>query len=284
MIENILKAYSYLPHFRGKTMLGHKMLKTLGKAVPEKQVQKLQSGFRIELDLQDRMQAAMYLRRCHEPETESVFNKIAPQTKVFFDVGANIGYFSFLVKHLSPHSQVYSFEPLPQNIAAYQNNRQLNGFQKMELCEVCVADQTGETEFLIPPPEESGWGRMAHRDLFSGEKIKRSVVTLDEFCRENNIQHLDLMKIDVEGYEYKVLKGAQKTIETLRPQICIELNEPCLLDTGTSGTEIFAFFKSKNYKMFAIDRANGLKLVNSPLPYYRFLNYFAFPAEHQRNW
>ncbi len=113
----------------------------------------------------------------------------------------------------------------------------------MHLQEVCVADKQGETEFLIPPSEESGWGRMAHRDLFSGEKIKRSVITLDEFCEENNLTGVDFMKIDVEGYEFKVLQGAKKLIDGQRPRICIELNEPCLLDTGTSGEEIFQFIR-----------------------------------------
>lgn len=271
-----LKTYTKIPNFRGKNFIGQKLLKFL--APPQaKQEQKMLTGFRLQLDLRDRMQSVMFMKRCHEPETEMVFKEIAKTSQVFLDVGANIGYFSFLVKQMSPHAEVYSFEPLPQNIEAYKKNQQLNQFSKMHLQEVCVADQKGETEFLIPPKEESGWGRMAHRDLFSGEKIKRPVITLDQFCQEKQMGKVDLMKIDVEGYEYKVLKGAINIIEKDRPRICIELNEPCLLDTGTSGEEIFAFFKQRKYRMHALDPQKGLFAVEAPLPYYKYLNYFALP-------
>lgn len=273
---DFLKTYTLLPNFRGKNFLGQKILKVL----PKKSfvhLQKMLTGFRLQLDLRDRMQSVIFIKRCHEPETEMVFKEMAKTSKVFFDVGANIGYFSFLVKQMSPQAKVYSFEPLPKNIEAYKKNRELNNFASMELQEVCVADKAGDTEFLIPPSEESGWGRMAHRDLFSGEKIQRSVVTLDQFCENHDITGVDLMKIDVEGYEFKVLQGAQKLIETQRPRICIELNEPCLLDTGTSGEEIFQFFKERNYEMFALDTKKGLLKVQAPVPYYKYLNYFALP-------
>ncbi len=273
---DLIKTYTLLPNFRGKNFLGQKLLKVLSKK-SSSQVQKMLTGFRLQLDLQDRMQAVMFIKRCHEPETEIVFKEMAKTSKVFLDVGANIGYFSFLVKQMSPQSKVYSFEPLPQNILAYEKNRELNNFSSMFLQEVCVADKHGETEFLIPPSEESGWGRMAHRELFSGEKIKRSVVTLDEFCEQHQLSAVDFIKIDVEGYEFKVLQGATKIIESQRPRICIELNEPCLLDTGTSSEEIFRFFKTRNYHMFALDAKKGLYRVHAPVPYYKFLNYFALP-------
>lgn len=273
---DFLKTYTLLPNFRGKNYLGQKLLKVLSKK-SSSQIQKMLTGFRLQLDLQDRMQSVMFIKRCHEPETEMVFKEMAKSSKLFLDVGANIGYFSFLVKQMSPQSKVYSFEPLPQNILAYQKNRELNNFSLMFLQELCVADKAGDTEFLIPPSEESGWGRMAHRDLFSGEKIKRQVVTLDEFCEQNQLTTVDFIKIDVEGYEFKVLQGAQKLIETQRPRICIELNEPCLLDTGTSGEEIFRFFKDRNYQMHALDTKKGLYKVQAPVPHYKYLNYFALP-------
>ncbi|MBY0385218.1 FkbM family methyltransferase [bacterium] len=272
----VLKVYTRLPNFRGKNFLGQKWLKFVNPQKKILQTQTMLTGFKLQLDLRDRMQSVMFIKRCHEPETEVVFKEMAQSCKVFFDVGANIGYFSFLTKQMAPRSQIYSFEPLPQNINAYKINRELNQFSLMELNEVCVADQKGETEFLIPPPEESGWGRMAHRDLFSGEKIKRSVITLDDFCRDRSISRVDLIKIDVEGYEFKVLKGATEMIEKYRPKICIELNEPCLLDTGTSGEEIFAYFKQRNYQMYAL-KNKGLLKVEAPVPYYKYLNYFALP-------
>lgn len=274
---DLFTLYTRLPNFSGKNFAGQKLLKAFNLNKNPFRVQIMQTGFRLRLNLRDRMQSVMYIKRCHEPETEVVFKEMARTSRVFLDVGANIGYFSFLVKQISPQAQVYSFEPLPQNIDSYKKNRELNHFTDMSLQETCVADKSGETEFLIPPGEESGWGRMAHRDLFSGEKIRRTVITLDQFCRDQKIDKVDLIKIDVEGYEFKVLQGAVDVIESHRPRVCIELNEPCLLDTGTSSQEIFAFFKKRNYQLHALDKKKGLVFVEAPLANYRFLNYFALP-------
>jgi FkbM family methyltransferase len=274
---DLLNLYTRIPNFRGKNFAGQKLLKVFNLKKNPFRLQTMRTGFRLRLNLQDRMQSVMYIKRCHEPETEIVFKEMARSSRVFLDVGANIGYFSFLVKQMSPQARVYSFEPLPQNIEAYKKNRELNNFDEMSLQETCVADKPGETEFLIPPSEESGWGRIADRDLFSGEKIRRAVITLDQFCRDQKIDEVDLIKIDVEGYELKVLHGALNVIESYRPRICIELNEPCLLDAGTSSQEIFAFFKKRNYQLHALDKRKGLISVEAPVAGYRFLNYFALP-------
>jgi FkbM family methyltransferase len=274
---DFVKAYSFLPNLRGKNMLGQKFLAIFPSLKRFKRVQKMRTGFTLELDLTDRMQSVIYLMRCHEPETEVVFKEIAKTTNTFIDVGANIGYFSFLVKQMSPQAQIHSFEPLPKNIESYKKNRELNSFSDMHLYESCVADRMGETEFLIPPLGESGWGRMAHRELFSGQKIKRDVITLDQFCAEKKITKVDLMKIDVEGYEMKVLQGAKQLIEKSRPKICIEINEPCLVDTGTSGAEIFSYLQERAYQMYALDKQRTLVAVDRPLEKYTYLNYFAFP-------
>ncbi|MBY0316021.1 MAG: FkbM family methyltransferase [Bdellovibrionales bacterium] len=273
MLE-LLKLYSHLPNFKGKNFLGQRVFaRTLsGQMFLD---QEMQDGFKLSLDVQDRMQRMIYIKRCHEPETEKVLKKLISKAKVFCDIGANFGYFSFLAQQLEPQAQIYSFEPLPKNIENFKKNLKLNAFSKIELVEACLSDQIGETEFLLPPAGESGWGRMAHRDLFSGEKIKRSVITLDSFFLQRKINQCDLIKIDVEGYEFKVLQGARNVIAKFKPQICIELNEPCLIDTGTSGEEIFKHLKSLGYRMHSISSSGELNAVDHPLKSYEYMNYIA---------
>lgn len=275
---NFLKLYSSIPNFKGKNFLGQKIFSSTFDR-HKNATQNMLSGFQMNLNFADRMQRLIYIKKCHEPETETVFAELIHGARVFCDVGANIGYFSFLAKQLNSTLQVFSFEPLPQNISAFKENQKLNSFAQVNLTEACVSNQLGEVEFLIPPTGESGWGRIAHKSMFSGEKIKRQVLTLDQFYHSHQIEFCDVLKIDVEGYEYKVLQGAEQTINRFRPKICIELNEPCLLDTGTSSAEIFSYFKQKKYKLFSISSSGKMIPTDEPLSNYEYLNYVALPYE-----
>lgn len=117
---DLFESYTKLPNFRGKNFVGQKLIKVFDLQKSPFRLQKMLMGFRLRLNLQDRMQSVIYIKRCHEPETEAVFKELARTSRVFLDIGANIGYFSFLVKQVSPQAQVHSFEPLPKNIESYK--------------------------------------------------------------------------------------------------------------------------------------------------------------------
>lgn len=270
----LLKAYSHLPNLKGKNYLGNLLVDWT--QLSGVHVQHMLFDFHLSLNLQDRIQRQMFIKRIYEPDTVANCIPFLKKSHTFFDVGANIGYFSLLAKAVNPRLQVYSFEPLPQNIECLKKNIALNPNFNIQIIEKCVSDKNGTTEFMIPPQNECGWGRIAYRDLFDGTKILRDVITIDDFCHKNQIQKVDFLKIDVEGFEFHVLKGAEKLLSSPHaPHICIEMNTSCFEDMGVSITEIFQFLIDKNYTLYSLSKDGSLAATSRPVENYLHLNYFA---------
>jgi FkbM family methyltransferase len=274
-VINLLDLYSRLPNWKGKLFLANKFITPHPHDMPRRQ--KMINGFLMDLQLQDRIQRLMYIKRLYENETVLALTAELKTARTMIDIGANIGYFSLLTKALNRNCHVISIEPLPRNVEQLKHQKEINHFDKMDIIDVCLSDEVGTTSFAVPPMEECGWGRIAYRDFFDGQIVEKPMTTLDHLCRERQIKSIDLIKMDVEGFEFKVLKGMENTLKEHKPVLCIELNEPCLLDLGTSGQEIIDWLHTKEYTMYILDR-NGQKHPTLTLKEnYEFLNYIAIP-------
>ena len=273
-MSQLIKYYSKLPNIKGKNYLGNVLLDFFKEPIVADQ--EMIHGFQLHLNLSDRIQRQMFIKRIYESTTVENLLPFIRQSKVFFDVGANIGYYSLLAKAVNPQLRVCSFEPLPQNVHSFRTNLEKNKNYSIQLVEQCVSDSIGETEFIVPPDEECGWGRIAYRELFDGKKITRQKTTIDEFCKQQNIAEVDFIKIDVEGFEFHVLKGAEKLLSKKNaPHLCIEMNIPCFQDMGINVDDIFLFLKEYNYKFYYINSSGKLAPTAGPVENYKHLNYFA---------
>lgn len=239
-------------------------------------------GFLMELDVSDRIQRLMYIKRSYETETCLALIPHLKSAECFIDIGANVGYFSLLACAVNSKARVLSVEPLPHNIEKLQKNRELNHFSKMEILDVCISDHEGTTEFVIPPGDECGWGRIAYKEMFDGHRIQRTVDTVDRIVARLKIQKVNVIKIDVEGFEFKALLGMEQTLLAHKPVICIELNEPCLQDLNTSGNEIFQWLIARDYSLYSLTRTGSLQPCKEILPNYEYLNYFAIATAESR--
>jgi FkbM family methyltransferase len=133
--------------------------------------------------------------------------EVIPQCNVVFDVGANIGDWSALVRNLSPLARIDCFEPCSATFARLQS-RNLSG--NIHLNRMGLSESGGETRLFI---FEGGAGTnsLYHRQGLSSQQTQEEIIrldTLDAYCNRENIRQIDLLKLDVEGHELKVLKGA----------------------------------------------------------------------------
>ena len=103
------------------------------------------------------------------------------------------------------------------------------------------------------------------------------VTTLDEFVAERGIERLDFMKIDVEGFEERVLRGGERVLRELRPHILFELQPVTLERAGSSVERLAALLISHGYRLLQADRERLVPLVLSEHPGY-LVNGFAVPA------
>jgi FkbM family methyltransferase len=142
---------------------------------------------------------------------------IEPNTKpVLFDVGANIGEYSSILRHYYPGAEIFSFEPVAKTFEIL--SRSTKG-KDIKIFNIGLSDDTGMGELYNSESLSNNLITTAYRealpDLFNindAKLIKFEKNTLDNFCTANDITGIDFLKIDVEGHELAVLKGAKSLL------------------------------------------------------------------------
>lgn len=142
---------------------------------------------------------------------------------VAFDVGMNFGYFTCLLAQRC--AAVHGFEPIPWLANRARANVELNKFQNVSIAEVALSESPGEACLNLPAEEDCNWGTSSLVHKSTGTAVLRiPIETVDNYVERQAINRLDFMKIDVEGAEHLVLKGALKTIKRDQPTIVFERN------------------------------------------------------------
>jgi FkbM family methyltransferase len=205
-------------------------------------------------------------------EYSEIFKKIITKQNSFFDIGANVGYYSLLAKTLHPEIIVFSFEPSKGPNYFLNRNKELNNFYDLNVEEIALGDMDGEITFFedINPKYKyikhhaSGTGNTQNTwGNVETDKYNVKIMTLDEFVVERNIESIDLIKMDTEGTEDKVFLGALESINKFRPIIICEVLENKIEEIIQQivlniGYEMFKFDNSTN----RLRKIESLKLEN----------------------
>jgi FkbM family methyltransferase len=132
---------------------------------------------------------------------------------VFYDVGANVGFFSLLASVLvGPRGRIVAFEPLPRNVDLLRANLDLNAATNVSVVAAAVAETAGSTLFAT-----AGSPSMGTMDASRGLEVP--VVGLDELVASGEMPVPTAIKMDIEGAESRALSGARKTLEEHHPVI-----------------------------------------------------------------
>ena len=175
---------------------------------------------------------------------------------VFFDVGAHHGWVSMWTLPLvGKEGKVFSFESSPANLSVLEWHRTSNKFSQWEIVPKAVSDVESEEEFFLVDTGDSpmnslttgapGTPFMNGRDI---RKISIPTISLDTFCSENNLKP-NLVKIDVEGAELLVLRGASKLLNQSCPIIILAVH-PYWLPAGQSSQQIFELLTKHGYTVY----------------------------------
>jgi|ERR1035437_355878 FkbM family methyltransferase len=152
------------------------------------------------------------------------------KNKVVYDIGANNGLVTlYFARAVESNGKVLSFEPNPYLFKILQNNIKANLFQNVLSYNLAIGCED-KKDYLIYDPYNAATGSLNEKikssianQIFS-KKIQINITSLDKLISTENIPGPEFVKIDVEGYEYEVLCGMQKTIETRRPELFIEIH------------------------------------------------------------
>lgn len=216
----------------------------------------VRNGINYELDISDLIQWFIYFRM-QDRARNNLYSLISPQD-VIFDVGTNIGDVLLnCARIVESKGMVYGFEPALSNYQSCLKNIALNRFRNISVTQKGLGDVAGKFQLIVASPRNHGMNRISN-DL-SKESSTVEVCTLDEFVATNSIERLDLIKVDVEGFEKNVLVGGTLTIQRLRPKLFLELDDQLLIRQGSSAKDLFSYVKSIGYSMINAETNIPLK-------------------------
>jgi len=223
---------------------------TLGKGV-----KRHISGFDVRLPVRFHS----YFPAAYEKENFDFLVSYCKPGATVLDIGAHIGLFAVRAAQLAGSTgKVYAFEPTPQTFELLKrtisiNNQQQHIVPRSE----AVAEEEGLKSFFISDNEaDNSNSLIKYRDDKQLQKIDVAITSIDAFVRKEELKQVDFIKIDAEGYELSVLKGATQTFASFRPNGILALHPRGIASNGDSLSTIYEFLTAQHYKMLL----NGVHL------------------------
>ncbi len=179
---------------------------------------------------------------------------------ISIDVGANIGITTIWMAKGS--KKVYSFEPEKENISRLEENLIVNNIKNVEIIKKAVSDKDEEVGLNIY--KGIGHHSLSDKHLSSAIDVQKvEAVSLDEFCKTKNINKIDFLKIDVEGFELEVLKGAKNLLKNKSIKLIAFEHSKILLEKQNRDlSDVFNFLTENHYKVFNL---NNIEIKNNDI-------------------
>jgi FkbM family methyltransferase len=221
----------------------------------------------MNLSVNDWVQKNLYINGYYEKNETDYWFKRCKEAATVFDIGANVGYFSLLAARSfkSKNATVYAFEPVTKTFNRLKENIFLNNFSNVRVFQKAVSSNNGAIKINIGNNQNWGMSSINTHEYLSGDSEIIECITLDSFCETQKIDKIDLIKIDVEGAEYRVLKGMEVVLQSAKPEILIEIIDNHLQKDSSSAIVVFDFLWSMGYKSFVIRKNRILEPITKPV-------------------
>lgn len=229
----------------------------------------LDNGIKIRVNLCELVGGNIYYGVQFEQEESSIFDKLVKSGETVFDVGGNIGIHCLNASVLvGPSGAVHVFEPLSHIYQELLFNLELNKVENVTANNLAVLDESREVNIHVN--RESALSSLGDTQRGKFTRIEKvSSITLDEYAQKSRIGRIDFLKIDVEGFEGHVLRGAMDLI-TKSPDLVIlcELAEKNYSPLGFSVNSVVDWIRDQGFEVWEIDSDNHriAKLTNNKYP------------------
>lgn len=182
----------------------------------------------------------------YEPGLFGFLGKNLSKGDTFFDCGAHFGLFSVVASRLvGNEGKVFCFEPMPNVRAICEDVVRLNECSNVEVRDEAVSSQTGTATFFDTGNEGSNANSLVKQDRHDGGLTVKTI-SVDDLRDERSLK-IDCMKIDVEGAEFDLLRGAANSFTIDRPAVFLSLHPTAISKTGVSLNDIWEILET--YKM-----------------------------------
>jgi FkbM family methyltransferase len=261
LLERALLFYgTRMPDHPRKWWLHDRLLRTCGIAI-DREIDVVRNGLRWLLNPSDFEHAGLFWLGSKDPWDLYHLRRLLGPGSVFFDVGANFGYYSVaLANALDRRCQVHAFEPNPKTYDRLLRHIEWNGLKDVVLpVPFALSDRRG-TATLIERSDNSGASRIG--DDAAGITVE--LTRLDDYCAERGIDRLDALKIDVEGLEARVLAGGRETLARFKPAMIVEFWTTGLERAHSSEDEVAGALDDLGYKLFQPIRDSLVPIAEPP--------------------
>jgi FkbM family methyltransferase len=208
---------------------------------------------------------AMILRGEFENrETRFVERFLKPGMTVL-DIGANQGYYTLLAsQRVGTNGRVVAFEPSPREREALEFHLRLNSCSNVSIEALALSDYEGDADLYLVKGKETGLNSLkppaVRQELL--ERVRVEIRPLDNWLDEQKIERVDFVKLDVEGAELSVLKGAAKVLGGEKaPVILIEVANIRTMPWGYKVDEIIRYLRESGYELFEIEEDGSLEAL-----------------------
>jgi len=246
VLRYMISVYRATPLYPHLSRPGCKILGRFNSWLREEGLREHDLGrFKINIDFSQFIDSKVYYFGAYEPETVLTIEKLVRPGDVALDVGANIGYITMnLAAAVGETGKVVAFEPSSWAFDRLKRNIRLNDMHQVESHCVAVGDIAQKGVKLILP---CGY-RLDGHDTAIEQVI--DIWTLDDYVTASGIEKLHFLKIDTDGMEAAITRGARRTLERFRPKILFELGPGGLKKRGESSDELLSTLSRLGYSFF----------------------------------
>ncbi len=190
---------------------------------------------------------SLIFKRNYEFNETNLIKKVIKTDWTVIDVGANFGWYSMHFAHLvGKNGKIFSFEPVPETYEELNSNIKLNSFQNIKAFNLALGNKDGAISFGVA--NFDGGSGASSEFLNYSKRIQTNMRKLDDIIKEEKINKVDFIKLDIEGGELNMLKGSEQLLKRFRPKILIEIVDMHCQRFGHSPLDVYNFLINKGYK------------------------------------
>jgi FkbM family methyltransferase len=192
-------------------------------------------GIQLTFPAKDVILAPALMGGFYEKIELDIFEQLAAMSETIVDIGANIGLYCCIAADRAPDiGKVVAFEPVPENLGYLRRNLQANGLDaRVVVEEQAVGQMSGKIEIYLLEGSTARHSASAKNVRNSTTSIMVPAVSIDDYVqRQLADRPIDLLKVDVEGYDSAVLRGATRTLHEDKPTLLIEFVPDNLVNCG----------------------------------------------------
>ncbi|MBK5292545.1 MAG: FkbM family methyltransferase [Acidobacteriia bacterium] len=205
----------------------------------------------------------IFIGGCNEPNEMAFLAKELKPGMTLVDAGAMEGIYTVLgARVVGANGKVYAFEPSRRERASLARNLELNRLQHVQVFEAALSDADGEGMLCVANDEHSGQNTLGGL-VFDGarevERIPVKLRRLDTVAAAEGWTRLDFLKMDVEGAEMRLLRGAEETLSRFHPVILFEISERLLEKQGANPEQLIRWLTERDYLLYRFGSDGALE-------------------------